>query len=67
MHRGHLEDLSVVSVLYLCDLCEKFFAFLLLYRKIMNNPGYAGSEDRRCQPLRSTAKIMMMPFMICCG
>ena len=34
----HLGDLSVVSVRCLCDLCEKFFAFLQPSRKSMNNP-----------------------------
>jgi len=40
VHREHLGDLSVASVRCLCDLCEKFFAFLLPSGKIMNNPSW---------------------------
>jgi hypothetical protein len=32
-------NLSVVSVHCLCNLCEKFLAFLQPSRKFMNNPG----------------------------
>jgi hypothetical protein len=36
VHKEDIENLSVVSVVYLCDLCVKFFAF---HGCFMNHPG----------------------------